>query len=148
MDGKTWIGAVETATIEAMDTLRYVWIPDELAVCRLPKDSPVPDWLPTEGFTCVTRTDDELSIVCESREVPPGIKSERGWRALKVLGPLPFDAVGILRRFVAPLADAGIPIIGIGTFDTDYVMVRADQIDSANVALAKAGLVAVSNEAN
>ena len=120
--------------------LRYGWQAEELAVCRLESAAAVPAWLPTEGFSNVTRTSEELSLVCAASAVPLGIKRERGWVALKVLGPLPFDAVGILRRFAEPLADAGIPIIAIGTFDTDYVLVPLDQRAAADTALAAAGL--------
>ena len=122
-----------------MDELRYEWLEDQLAVCRLEPTSPLPDWLPAQGFTSVTRTTEELSVVCRAEAVPAGVKSETGWAALKVLGPLPFDAVGILRRFAAPLADADIPIIAIGTFDTDYDWVRSDQIEFASTVLARAG---------
>ena len=120
--------------------LRYGWLAEELAVCRLESTAAVPAWLPTQGFTNVTRTAEELSVVCAASVVTREIKCERGWVALKVLGPLPFDAVGILRRFAEPLADAGIPIIAIGTFDTDYVLVRSDQRVAADTALAAAGL--------
>jgi uncharacterized protein len=96
------------------------------------------------GFTSITRTAEELSIICESSVVPPDVKAERGWGALQVLGPLPFDAVGILRQIADPLAEKGIPIIAIGTFDTDYVLVQRDQRDAADAALAQAGLVRVN----
>ena len=128
-----------------METLRYRWLPDALAVCRLAPDEPVPDWLPTVGFTTVTRTDEELSMVCDASAVPDDVRAERGWRCLQVLGPLPFDAVGILRRFAEPLADAGIPIIAIGTFDTDYVLVKQTQTAAADEALEAAGLSLVTD---
>jgi hypothetical protein len=123
-----------------MPTFRYTWLPDNLAVARLAPDAPIPDWMPCEGFTTVTRTEDELSIVCASESVPVGVKAERNWVALKVLGPLPFDAVGILRKFAEPLAEAGIPIIAIGTFDTDYVLVKRSQLTAVNLALGEQGL--------
>ena len=124
-----------------MAELRYEWLADELAICRLAPASPVPDWLPLSGFTTVTRTSEELSVVCRAEAVPTDVKSETGWAALKVLGPLPFDAVGILRRIATPLADADIPIIAIGTFDTDYVLVKAVQKPEADRVLSKRGLV-------
>jgi hypothetical protein len=124
-----------------MEPLRYRWLPDELAVCRLSSVVPVPEWLPAHGFTSVTRTATELSIVCAEVVVPAEVKAERGWQVLEVLGPLPFDAVGILRRLTEPLADAGIPIIAIGTFNTDYVLVKEAQIALADKVLAAAGLI-------
>ncbi len=123
-----------------MISLRYQWLRDDLAVCRLDADAPLPNWLPTGGFTSVTRTDHELSIVCAGAVVPDGIQAERGWTALQVLGPLPFDAVGILRRIAEPLADAGIPIIAIGTFDTDYVLINQAQVRAVDAILVRSGL--------
>ena len=137
----------EVSRFFPMDELRYEWLEDQLAVCRLEPTSPVPDWLPSQGFTTVTRTTEELSVVCRAEAVPAGVKSEKGWAALKVLGPLPFDAVGILNQFAAPLADANIPIMAIVTYDTDYVLVRTDQIEIAHTVLTRAGWVKVSAQA-
>lgn len=124
-----------------MQELRYSWLAENLAVCRLPANSALPPWLPPAGFTSVTRTVDELSIVCAASVVPADVQMERGWRALKVLGPLAFDAVGVLRQIASPLADAGIPIIAIGTFDTDYVLVQQRQVAEADRVLGAAGVV-------
>mgnify|MGYP006173901441 FL=1 len=77
--------------------------------------------------------------MCASSAVPPGVRSEHGWTVLKVLGPLPFEAVGILRRLADPLAMAGIPIIAFGTFDTDYVLVKRGQEEAADEVLAASG---------
>ncbi len=129
-----------------MKPLRYRWLGDELAVCRLEPTAAVPAWLPASGFTSVTRTADELSVVCAASAVPRTIKCERGWAALKVCGPLPFDGVGILRRFAEPLADAGIPIIALGTFDTDYVLVQWSHRETADSALVAQGLAEVTEE--
>ncbi len=114
---------------------------DRLAVCRLAPDAPFPAWLLHESATLwsVTRTPDELSIVCPEDDVPPAVsRVERGFRAFAVAGPLPFDAVGILASLSAPLAAAGIPILALSTFDTDLVLVREDRIDEARRALAPA----------
>jgi len=118
-----------------MAGLRYVWLKETLAVCRLAPNEAVPEWLPTRGFTSVTRTTAELSIICEGKACPADVKAERDWAALKVLGPLPFDAVGILNQITGPMARAGIPIIAIGTFDTDYVLVRRSQVEAADEVL-------------
>jgi hypothetical protein len=112
---------------------------DELAVCRLASDAHVPDWAWSEGFTSVTRTEDELSVVCAAEPVPVDIKHTPGWRALKVRGPLDFSLVGILAGLSNILADAGIPIFAISTYDTDYLLVRREQLDAAAEALKAAG---------
>ena len=114
-------------------------IPGEFAVCRLPSTEPVPAWAGSAVFSSVTRTADELSIICPAAPVPAGIKAERGWRLLKVAGPLDFGAVGILAAVTAPLASAGISLLSLGTFDTDYVLVKADRLDDALRSLEAAG---------
>ncbi|WP_221030824.1 ACT domain-containing protein [Actomonas aquatica] len=121
------------------DSLRYRVLPGDFAVCRLDPSEPEPDWARAPGYSNITRTQDELSIVCAAENVPAGIRMERGWRVLKVVGPFAFDAVGILVRFVSPLAKAGIPILSMATFDTDYVLVRQDALAKAEQALALAG---------
>lgn len=120
--------------------LHFSLVPDVLAVVRLPADAPVPAWAgEPSAFASITRTGDELSIVCREALVPPGAAAEPGWRALKISGPLPFTAVGVLAGIAAPLADAGVSIFAVSTFDTDYVLVKADQLDRAMAALSAAG---------
>ena len=112
---------------------------DELTVCRMPPNTPVPDWAWSEGFTSVTRTDDELSVVCAAEPVPADVKHTAGWRALKVRGPLDFALVGILADLSGTLADAGVSIFAISTYDTDYILVRGEQLDTAVKALKTTG---------
>ena len=111
----------------------------EFAVCRLPPDEPVPAWAGSAVFSSVTRTPDELSIICESRRLPAGQKAEGGWRLVKLVGPFDFGAVGILASVAVPLARAGISLLTVGTFDTDYVLVKGDHLEAAVHALASAG---------
>jgi hypothetical protein len=87
----------------------------------------------------IVRSADELSIVCEESKVPMDVKTERGWRVLKVLGPLDFSLVGILSDLANALAKAGVSIFAISTYDTDYVLVKQDQLDVALFALREAG---------
>jgi len=105
--------------------LRISILPGALAVCRLDPDAPLPSW--TRGaFTTITRTRDELSIVCDEDAVPADVKAERGWRALMVEGPIPFETTGVAAALVAPLAAAKISVFVIATFDTDYLLVKSD----------------------
>jgi hypothetical protein len=90
-------------------------------------------------FLSITRTRDELSIVCESSRIPAGIDAEFGWRCIKVDGPLDFSLVGVLSSLAEPLARAGIPIFAISTFDTDYVLVKTANLEGAMAALESAG---------
>jgi hypothetical protein len=107
------------------------------AVCRLdPVASVSPDLLkPNQEFLSITRTADELSIVCPESLVPAGAKVERGWRALKVQGPLDFSLTGIIAALTAPLAAAKISVFAVATFDTDYILVREADLERAIAAL-------------
>ena len=109
-----------------------------LAVCRLSADAPVPLW--AQGpITCVCRTPDELSIVCSAEHVPEGVRCEQPYRALRIAGTLDFALTGILSAITVPLAVAQISIFAISTFDTDYVLVREEQLSRAIAALTAAG---------
>jgi len=109
-----------------------------LAVCRLNPHDPIPGW--TQGaFTSITRTPEELSIVCGAHAVPAGIRAESGYRALAVQGPLDFALTGILASLAQPLAAANISIFAISTFDTDIILVREENYASAVQALTAAG---------
>jgi uncharacterized protein len=119
--------------------LKYRVLPERLAVCRLVADSPVPPWAQAGEFFCVTRSSDELSIVCEEHRVPEGVRVERGWVALKLEGPFPFSMTGVMASFLQPLAEAKIPIFAISTFDTDYVLIKREDLERAQKALATAG---------
>ena len=73
------------------------------AVCQLEPDAPWPDWAAGGRFTSITRTADEVSVVCGQAAVPPGVGCESGWRCLRVAGTLDFSAVGVLAGLVGPL---------------------------------------------
>ncbi len=113
-------------------------LPDRLAVCRLPADAPLP--APSEnGFFSVTRTEAEISIVCREGDEPGGAAVEPGWRALRVAGTLDFSQTGVLASFASPLAQAGVPIFVVSTYDTDYLLVQETDLDTAVTALTAAG---------
>jgi hypothetical protein len=114
-------------------------LPERLAVCRLPADAPLPAWAMTGPWSSITRTADELSIVCREREAPGDVIAERGWRALKVAGPLDFGLTGVLAALAGPLAEAGVSLFAVSTYDTDYVLVKADRLAEAVRALIAAG---------
>ena len=103
-----------------------------LAVCQLAADAPVPAWATTRGaFTSLSRTREELSIVCPEGVVPRGVKQEKGWRMFQVDGPLDFALTGVLASLAAPLAKAGVGIFVLSTYNTDYVLVKDAQVAEA-----------------
>lgn len=113
--------------------------PGLLAVCRLAPDAPPADWMTAGAVSSVTRTPAELSVVCAEAAVPEAVVAERGWRALAVRGPLDFALTGVLARLAAPLAEAGVPIFVVSTYDTDVLMVQGGQLAEAVAALRAAG---------
>ena len=113
-------------------------LPDAVAVCRLAPGAAVPEWI-RGAFTSITRTADELSIVCDDAVVPAEVQAERGWRMLKIEGPIPFAMTGVASALLAPLAEARISIFLISTYDTDYLLLKADSFDRALGVLRGAG---------
>jgi hypothetical protein len=112
---------------------------DTFAVCRLGAAAPVPAWSAAGDFLSITRTAEELSVVCPERAVPEGAQCERGWRCLRVAGTVPFTAVGTLASLAGPLAEAGVSLFAVSTFDTDYLLVKGDELERAVGALRRAG---------
>lgn len=114
-------------------------LPEALAVCRLPAGAPVPAWALAGGWFAVTRTADELSVVCAEALAPADVQAERGWRLLQVQGPLDFGLTGVLAALAVPLGQAGVSLFAVSTYDTDYVLVKADRLAAALTALTAAG---------
>jgi len=116
-------------------TLTIDLLSGPLSICRFAADAPIPEWATAAPFFAVTRTADELSIICATDRVPRGVTANGEWRALKLVGPFDFAEVGILLRVAGPLAAAGVSIMPLATYDTDYVLVRAPQLAAAVAAL-------------
>ncbi len=106
-------------------------MPARLAVCRLDVSSIIPEWGLRGTFFSITRTEEELSIVCSEEYAPSEIKTEKGWRYFKVEGPLAFELTGILSSLTQPLAEAKVSIFAISTFDTDYMLVKEENLQRA-----------------
>ena len=123
----------------AFRQLTLIMVADTFAICRLGSDASIPPWATTGEFFSITRTADELSVVCRQDDVPHGIRCERGWRCLRVAGTMPFSVVGVLSSLTVPLAEVGISVFAISTFDTDYLLVKEDHIDKAITALQQVG---------
>ncbi len=115
----------------AIRQLTLIVVDGTFAVCRLEPGTPIPPWATAGPFFSITRTADEVSIVCRQDAVPEGVVCEQGWRCLRVAGTIPFSVVGILASLTAPLAEAGISVFAVSTFDTDYLLVKAEDLDRA-----------------
>ncbi len=119
--------------------LELTLLPDDFAISRLAADAPIPGWATQGAFFSVTRTRDELSVVCELSRVPAGVQSRSGWRVLKVHGPFVLSEIGVLSALAAPLAAAKISLFAVSTFDTDYLLVACEALLAAVAALEHAG---------
>jgi hypothetical protein len=115
----------------AGDKIDLVLLEPVFAVCRLPADELVPDWVQSATLSSVTRTPRELSLVCEQASLPAEVEAETGWRCLMVEGPLAFSQVGILSSLTAPLAAARVSVFAISTYDTDFLLVKEASLEQA-----------------
>ncbi len=114
-------------------------LPDDYAIARLAPAAEIPAWATAEAVFSVSRTPDELSILCPAHCLPADQPAEAGFRGMRVRGPLAFSEVGILASLVAPLAEAGISIFSVSTYDTDYLFVADTALDAAITSLKQAG---------
>ena len=119
--------------------LTMTLLPDRLAICQLDKDAPIPNWACRGSLCSVTRTPNELSIVCPEANVPAGLPCDGDWRALGSEGPLGFTLTGTVETLAEPMAAAGISIFFISTYYTDYLMVKEKELQIAVLALRQAG---------
>lgn len=122
---------------EATLTLRV--LADRFAICRLPAGASLPEWAMGGVIRSITWTDDETSLLCVESAVPDDVQANRGWRALKVVGPLDFSLTGILSGLAHPLAAAQISIFALSTYDTDYVLVKDPSLVAAVQVLSQCG---------
>lgn len=111
----------------------------EFGICRLDASSKLPSWATAGPFFSITGTPEELSVVCPVDFIPREVICERGWRCLKVHGPLDFSQTRVLLSLVEPLAHAGISVFAISTYDTDYLLVKTARFPEAIKALQSAG---------
>jgi hypothetical protein len=109
------------------------------AIVRLAADAPLPGWATRGEFTSITRTSEELSVVCPIENLPADVRSRHRWICLKLQGPFEFSLTGVLLSFIEPLSSKGIPIFAVSTYDTDYVLIQEEWAGAAVDALRQAG---------
>lgn len=119
--------------------LTLTLLPQTYAVCRLSPTAPVPAWADGQGFVSISRNADELSVVCPQERVPGGVKADLEWRCFKFQGPFAFNETGILASVLEPLAQAKIGIFAVSTFDTDYLLIKSENLEPTLQALKSAG---------
>jgi putative acetyltransferase len=142
-DGESEIRSVRNGTVAARSRPSRQWtltlLKDSFAVCKLEDNASIPPWATTGNFFSITRTADELSVICRQEVVPDGIPCEHGWRCLRVAGTIPFSVVGVLASLTAPLAEVGISVFAVSTHDTDYLLVKEQDLTAAVGVLQRQG---------
>jgi hypothetical protein len=127
------------AVMEIAPKLTLSSLPETFAICRLAADAMTPHWAGTGLFFSITRTCEELSIICAEANVPSGVLCNRGWRCLKVDGPLEFNAIGVVASLARPLATAGVSIFVVSSYDTDYLLVKRESYEKTLGILRESG---------
>lgn len=111
-------------------------LPGSFVVFKLAPEEIIPGWLLAgQKFFSITKTEEELSIVCEQSSLPKDMEVPNLWRMFKIKGQMDFDLVGILRQVLNPLAENNIGIFALSTFNTDYVLVQEKDFDKATKVL-------------
>lgn len=121
-----------------MPSLTLSLLDETYAVCRLPPNAPV-DLVPRGSYAAVVHAPEETTLVCSLGDAPPHAQVDPGWRCLRIEETFAFSMPGILASVLGPLAEAGIGIFATSTFSTDYVLVKAGDLEHAVEALRKAG---------
>lgn len=123
-----------------MPTLTLSILPQQYAVCRLEPNGHIPSWaLLGDDFVSLTRTRDELSVICLQENVPHHAKAERGWYCAKVEGRFDFSLSGIHASLAVPLAEARISILTIATYETDHLLIQEQDLERTIQVLEAAG---------
>jgi uncharacterized protein len=129
----------ERTSVSERRRLKFSRLQEPYAVVKLRSEEAIPDWAIGGEFTSITRTAEELSIVCPAGNVPARVTSPHRWICWKLLGPFPFSQTGVLLSFVEPLSTSGVPIFAISTYDTDYVLIQEEFAQTALNLLEAAG---------
>jgi hypothetical protein len=119
--------------------MRLRHVDGRYAVCRLDPHDAIPPWADGDGFVSISRTSEELSIICDVARVPDGVQAERGWRCIAAVGPIAFSVTGVAAALTGALAAAGISVFLVATYDTDYLLVKEEAFARAVEALREAG---------
>jgi len=120
-------------------TVRLVPLDGRYGIARLAPDAPLPAWGDGPGFVSLTRTADELSVVCRQERIPDGVRRDVDWRCLALAGPFAFGETGIVASVVGPISAGGLGVFVVSTFDGDHLLVKAADFAAACDLLAAAG---------
>jgi hypothetical protein len=119
--------------------LQLSLLKDKYGICTLPNTAPIPDWALTQSLASITRTEKELTIVCRLEILPSQYQSGPNWRCFKIDGSFDLNQIGVISSISSPLADAGISIYVISTYDTDYFLIQEQNLEKTISALSNSG---------
>jgi uncharacterized protein len=119
--------------------LKFRQLRGSYAITRLAPDAPIPAWATSREFISITRTADELSIVCPADNIPTDIAAGPRWACMRLEGPFLFSQTGVLLSFIQPLSGNGVPIFAVCTYDTDYVLIQEEHMGGVVELLRQAG---------
>ncbi|MFC6338085.1 ACT domain-containing protein [Pseudomonas sp. CCM 7891] len=125
--------------MKLVKSIRLKVLPELYSISRLDSKDPIPAWADGDGFVSIARSADELSIVCHQSRVPEGIKSDRDWSCIQLVGPFAFDETGIVLSVVRPLTEACFGVFVVSTFDGDFLLLKTDQFAEGLAVLREAG---------
>lgn len=115
----------------------------EFSICKVKNISDINF---EDEFLFVGKTDEEISLVCNSINVPENtIENDSGWKAFRIQGVLDFSLVGILSKISSILTENGISIFALSTYNTDYILIKSDKLDCAIDSVSKAGYKIINN---
>ncbi len=120
-------------------SLQCMLVDDRFTVSRLNASDPIPEWATRGPYFFITRTPEELAVACPEGQVPAGVKSQRGYLCLKIVGPILLAESGVLISLIGPLSERGIPIYVVSSYDTDYILFLEEYWGMALKAIREAG---------
>ena len=122
-----------------MKQLKLRQLPDTYGIARLEASSPIPPWADGAGFISISRTEDELSIVCQQTRILDSVPSSLNWVCFKFVGPFAFDETGIVASVVTPLSTGGIGVFVVSTYDGDHVLIKSQDLEQSKTLWENAG---------
>ena len=114
-------------------------LPGRMAICRLDAEEEPPPWAGSGVLSSVTRTQAEMTVICQEENVPAGTPCTKSWRCLRIGGVLDFSETGILSTLTASLAGEGIPVYALSTYSTDLILIKEKDLSRTVLALSGAG---------
>ena len=126
-------------------SIRLQRLPGAYAISRLAPGEPIPAWADGPGFVSISRSSEELSVVCLAERVPAGVTTDDGWSCLRLVGPFAFDETGIVLAVIRPLSESGLGVFVVSTYDGDHLLLKSATLERAITLLTAAGHQVLSN---